>query len=295
MNLVVSAMGFLGGEVCRALVAKGMPVRGLARETSDPHKVDQLSALGVEIVRGDLRDRASLDRVCRGVDVVISTITSVFSYQPGENDFQRLDREGVVNLIDAAHTAGVKHFIYTSFSGNLDLDFPLRNAKRAVEQYLKDSGLTYTILRPSYFMESWLSPLVGFDPAGMKATIYGTGSHPISWISRQDVASFAVESVTNPAARNATLELGGPETLTPLQVVKIFEEVAGRPFDVSYVPVEALEEQQKAAADPLQQTFLGLMRCYAQGDLIDMHKIQKAFPVHLTTVREYAQHVLAPV
>lgn len=68
------------------------------------------------------------------------------------------------NLIDAAVRAGVGHVIYTSFSANLDLDFPLGRAKRAVEAHLIASGMAYTILRPSCFMEVWLSPAVGFDP-----------------------------------------------------------------------------------------------------------------------------------
>jgi hypothetical protein len=58
------------------------------------------------------------------------------------------------------------------------------------------------------------------------------------------------------------------------------------------VPAEALEEQQKGATDPMQKSFLGLMRCYAAGDPIDMRETLKAFPVQLTSVREYARGVL---
>jgi NADH dehydrogenase len=111
-------------------------------------------------------------------------------------------------------------------------DFPLRNAKRAVEERLKESGLSYTILRPSHFMEDWLSPMVGFDTVNAKAQIYGTGQNPISWISLQDAARFAVASLDNPAAQRATLELGGPAALTPLQVVQIFKEITDRTFEV---------------------------------------------------------------
>ena len=114
---------------------------------------------------------------------------------------------------------------------------------------------------------------------------------PFSWISLQDVAQFAVASLDNPVARNATLELGGPEALSQLQAVQIFEEVGGRAFELQHVPEEALEEQEKAATDPMQQSFAGLMRCYAQGDPIDMRETLKAFPVQLTSVRDYAQRV----
>lgn len=80
---------------------------------------------------------------------------------------------------------------------------------------MQQSGLTYTILRPSYFMEVWLSPVVGFDFPNATAQLYGSGRNPISWISLGDVARFAVESLDHPNARNATLELGGPEALSP--------------------------------------------------------------------------------
>lgn len=62
---------------------------------------------------------------------------------------------------------------------------------------------------------------------------------------------------------------------------------------MQHVLEEALEEQQKAATDPAQQSFAGLMRWYARGDPIDMQETLKAFPVQLTSVRDYAQSVLA--
>lgn len=293
MNLVVGATGTVGSEICRQLAAKGTPVRGLVRATSDQAKIDALKEYGIEPLQGDLRDRASLDAACQGVKTVISTVSSMpFSYQPGENDIQTVDLEGVIGLIDAAQAAGVERFVYTSFSGQIDLDFPLSNAKRAVEQHLENSGLTYTILRPSYFMEVWLSPAVGFDAANAKVQIYGTGENQISWIAVRDVAQFAVASLDNPAARNTTLELGGPEALSQLEMVQIFEKVGGRSFEAQHVPEDALEEQQKGAADPMQQSFVGLMRCYAHGDPIPMKEMLKAFPVQLTSVEGYAKAVL---
>ena len=100
-------------------------------------------------------------------------------------------------------------------------------------------------------------------------------------------------SPDNPAARDATLEVGGPEALSPLQVVRIFEEASGRTFEVEHVPEEALKAQQETAADPVEQSYAGLMRCYAQGDAIDMRERLKAFPVQLISVRDYAQNVFS--
>ncbi|MFC2037648.1 SDR family oxidoreductase [Chloroflexota bacterium] len=291
MNLVVGATGMVGGEICRRLVDQGRPVRALVRATSDAAKVEALKSQGVEIVEGDVCDPASLEAACQGVRALISTASAMpFSYDPGVNDVQTVDLEGVTCLIDAAQSAGAQHFVYISFT--MDNDFPLRNAKRTVEQHLHDSGLTYTILRPSYFMEVWLSPAVGFDYANSKAQIYGSGQNPLSLISYADVAEFAVASLDNPAARNATLELGGPEALSQLQVIQIFEELGGRAFEVQPVPEAALVEQQEAATDAMQQSFAGLMQWYARGDAVDMQETLKAFPVQLTSVRGYAENVL---
>lgn len=293
--LVVGATGILGSEICRQLRATGRSVRGLVRESSDPAKVSQIQSFGVETIQGTVQDQASLNRACQGVTALISTVSSMpFSYAPGANDVQTVDLEGVTNLIEVAKANQVSHFIYISFSGNVDLDFPLRNAKREVERRLRESGLVFTILRPSYFMEAWLSPVVGFDPGNAKATVYGNGQNAISWIAVENVAQFAVAALDHPAAKNATLELGGPEALSPLQVVKVFENAGGRSFETQFVPEEALLAQQAEAIDPMQQSFVGLMRCYAAGDPIAMEDTLKTFAIQPKTVQQYARHILTP-
>lgn len=289
MILVVGATGLVGGQVCSRLAASGVGVRALVRATSSPEKVTGLRALGVDVVEADLRDVASLDAACAGVDAVICTVSSMpFSYEPGVNDIQTTDLDGVTNLVDAAARAGVGHFVYTSFSANLDLDFPLGRAKRAVEAHLITSGMAYTILRPSCFMEVWLSPAVGFDPGNGTVTLYGEGTRPVSYIATADVAAFAVASLTVPAALNAVLELGGPEALSQLEAKDVFEEVLGRPVATQSVPEEALREQLAAATDPMQQSFTSLMLCVAKGDPIDMSTLLPQFPVQLTTVKQFA-------
>jgi uncharacterized protein YbjT (DUF2867 family) len=293
MNLVVGATGRLGSAICRLLAAEGKPIRALVRSVSDPATVGTLRGLGAELAYGDLRDTSSLDAACQNVRAVISTASAVpRRHELGVNDVQTVDLEGLTHLIAAAQAADVPRLVYVSLSGHLDLDFPLRNAKRAVEQRLRDSGLVYTILRPSYFMEAWLSPALGFDAAKARARIYGSGEHPISWISLQDVARFATACLDHPTARYAILELGGPEALSPLQVVRIFEEISGTSFEVQYVPEEALREQQERATDPMQQSLAGLMRCYARGDPIDMQKTLDVFPMKLVSVMDYARCVI---
>jgi uncharacterized protein YbjT (DUF2867 family) len=290
MILVVGSTGMVGSGICQSLVELGKPVRALVRETSDPTKVAKLNGMGIQLFKGDLRDPASLRSACQGIDIVIDTVSALpVSYTPGLNDIQNVDLKGAKALIDAAKSEGVKHLIYISFT--LCGDFPLSDAKHEVEAYLKASGLVYTILRPSYFMEAWLSPMVGFDTANSKATVYGSGDQPISWISLFDVVQFTVESVTNLQARNRVFDLGGPEPVSPNHVIKLFEAACGNPFEVSYVPAEALKAQMEGASEPMQKSFTGLMYCYAIGDPIEMQATLKVFPIKLTSMQDYVKKV----
>jgi uncharacterized protein YbjT (DUF2867 family) len=164
-----------------------------------------------------------------------------------------------------------------------------------VEGELAEEGPTYTVLQPTFFTEVWLSPAVGFDAANASARIYGSGQNKISWISYFDVASFAAASVDNPAARNCVIKLGGPEALSPLQVVQIFEGVSGRKFAVTHVSEEELRAQRAGAADSLQEAFAALMLSYACGQVIDPKPASEIFPTlvsNLTSVQDYAQRLL---
>ena len=290
MNLVVGATGSLGSEIVKLLADAGKPARALVRPTSDQKKVDQLQTLGAEIVSGDLKDRPSLDAACRGVSAIISTASSTLSRLEGDT-IRTVDHEGQLSLVDAARAAGVAHFVLISFSG-MNVEFPLQTAKREVERHLKESGMTYTILQPTFFMEVWLSPALGFDAAQGTAQVYGSGQEKISWISFQDVAEFAIASLDNPAARNAVIKLGGPEALSPLEVVKVFEKQSGRPFTVQHVTEEQLRAQKDGATDSLPESFAGLMLAYAQGNVVDMRTTLQKFPVRLRSVGKYASQIV---
>src|SRR5262245_16561265 len=293
MYLIVGATGpvGLGGTICRLLRAAGQPVRALVRSTSNLNRVANLARTGVELARGDLKDPDSLFTACRGIDTVVSTASMMVSRQDTDQ-VENVDGTGQQDLVDAAAAAGVRSFVYVSFSQHIDRDFPFRNAKRAAEQHLKQSRLAYTILRPTFLMEVWLSPIAGFDFPNARARIYGRGQNPISWISMDDVARFALTFTTTPAAHNATYELGGPEAMSLLEAVGIFEEITGRRFQLDFISEEELDQQQRNAPDSLQRSLAGLSRCYADGDVIDMRATLTSFPMVLRSVRDYAHRVL---
>jgi NADH dehydrogenase len=292
MILVVGSTGILGMEICRILAEKKKDFKALVRTTSDQGKVELLKNMEADIAVGDLKELESIIAACDGIDQVISTASSTIVQQTGDN-IKSVDQDGQLNLVKAAEEAGVKKFVYVSFTDNPDVDFPLTRAKRNVEKILKKSRMNWTSLWANYFMEVWLGPNLGFDFQNGNARIYGSGEAKMSWVSFRDVAKFAVHALYSPVADNAILKIGGPEALSPNEVVKLFEEVQGRSFNIEHVPVEALQQQKEAAQDPLQESFAGLMLQYAAGDPMEMGSILKEIHVDLISVRDYAMQVSA--
>jgi NADH dehydrogenase len=125
--------------------------------------------------------------------------------------------------------------------------------------------------------------------------VYGDGNQPISWISCEDVARAASDAVIEGMARNMVVELGGPQALSPREVVRMFEAAGAGEITIESVPVSALEGQLRTATDPLQQSFAGLTLQYAAGDSIDTTTSSRLFPFHMTSVRDFITAQLAAV
>jgi len=291
-TLLVGATGLLGLEICQRLVEAEHQVRALIRPTADGAKRAALVGLGVELVEGDLKDTVSLARACAGVQAVISTASSTLSRQAGDS-IESVDHQGQLDLVEAARRAGAGRFVFVSFREHPGIQFPLTVAKRAVERALKSSGMTYTILQASYFMEVWLTPALGFDAANGKVRLYGEGNRAISWISYRDVARAAAAAVTEGTGRNMVVELGGPQALTPREVVRMFEAAGAGEITTESIPTATLENQLETATDPLEQSFAGLMLQYAAGDPIDTTTSSRLFPFQMTAVRDFIASQLA--
>jgi len=289
MILVVGATGLLGGEVCRKLAKRGEKVRALVRTTSAPEKIEELRSLVVDISVGDLKSPASLSDACGGIDSVISTASSTLSHQPGDS-IESVDAAGQMNLVNAAKAAGIDRFLFVSFRPPRGISSPLIRAKHDVEQAL--STLNSTIIQASYFMEVWLSPALGFDYLNQTARICGSGTSPTSWVSFNDVAEMCALALRHPAAQRRTIEFGGPDSLSLLHVVALFEEIGGRPFKLEHIPEQMLRAQYDGATDSLQKSFAALMLASVHGDAIDMAPIVQQFGIKLTTVEQYARRVL---
>ena len=286
MILVAGATGTLGGLICQRLRDRGETVRALVRPSAGPEKVERLRALGVEIYQGDLRDSASLDGATRAADVVISTVSMIGTARPGDS-FDDTDNAGTRALIDAAKRAGVAQFIYISFDHAQFEDSPMVRAKREAEQHLRDSSVPYTVLRPSIFMEIWIGRL-GVDVAARTAKVFGSGEQPLNYVSVRDVAEYAVRCVGNPDVLNETLHIGGPESVSQRDAVRIIEDALGSPLQVTVIPEEALVAQWREATDPFARTFASLMLGAARGDRRPASALDRPADIPLTSVRDYA-------
>jgi len=290
MILVVGGTGTLGEEICQRLRARGLAVRALVRQTANPARLEGLRGAGVNLCWGDLKDEGSLRDACFGAKAVISTASSTFSRQDGDS-IETVDRQGQLSLIAAAHSAGVEHFTLVSIPQNMVRESPLTRAKAEAARVLADSGMGYTILAANYFMEIWLSPALGFDYAQRKVVLFGDGRALLTWVSYRDVAEFAVRSHLTPGARNRTLDVGGPQDLSPLEAVRIFETVSGAPFERQFVPEEALLAQLDHATDPLAETFVKLQLEYVHGCPMNTSETLRLMPMELTSVAQYAAAV----
>jgi uncharacterized protein YbjT (DUF2867 family) len=288
--LVVGATGLLGTEICRRLRERGRDVRALVRAGSPREYM--LRGFGVEIATGDLRDRASLVAACRDVDAVISTATAMGAKDRGLT-LNDIDRKGQLRLVDIARQSGVHTFVYLSLSPNLAPRAPLVRYKRQVERAIRLSGMRWTILQPAAYMEVWLGPQLGWNHDVGRAVVFGSGKHPMPFISVIDVAEHAVRALDDPRLADVDLPLGGPQMLTPKEVVRIFAQESGRRYSTRHVP-RLLPSLLAPVVELFHEGIASGMAMGAQaalGDPIDS-PLQRELNLPLTTVREYAARIL---
>jgi uncharacterized protein YbjT (DUF2867 family) len=289
--LVVGATGLLGSRICRRLASRGVRVRALVRPDS-PGLVD-LRATAVELIDGDLTDHSSLERACVGASAVVTTANAVRGRLPGDN-LLSVDLRGQRALLDAARAAGVGRFVYVSVSPKLAANNPFVRYKRDMEQAVRESGLVWTILQPTMFMEIHLGPMLGWDYAAGRSRILGSPDVARSYISADDVADFAARAVDATFAANRQLYLAGPESLTPGEAVTIAERIAGRRFKVQRIPAPVLM-LASVLLRPLKPIVSSLLRMAAStnDELVDMTPLATEFDVRLTPFADYVRARLA--
>jgi len=217
------------------------------------------------------------------VDAVISTASMS---KRGDDTPENLDLRGNQHLIDAARRAGVRHFVLVSTLGaSIDSPVPVFRAKAGAEAHLKASGLEYTILQPTAYMDVWFPMLIEMPVSiGQPVTLVGESRRRHSFIAERDVAHFAVAAPAPPAARNVTLVIGGPDALTFRDAVHAYEEAIGRPIPIRSVapgaPIPGVAEPVWPIAAALESF----------DSPVPMEDTSRRFGVSLTSALDFARH-----
>jgi uncharacterized protein YbjT (DUF2867 family) len=233
MILLAGGTGTLGRRLVQRLVARGLAVRILTRDAT------HVSSDGVEVVHGDVRDPASLERAMGGVQTVVSAVHG-FAGSGGVSPAS-VDRDGNANLIAAAEAAGASFILVSVVGASADHPMELVRMKYLAEQRLQASGVPWTIVRATSFLETWIALLEQTASGSGRPLVFGRGENPINFVSVTDVAALLERVVVDPATRGQVLEIGGPENLSLNQLAALVQHAAGRASSPRHVPRTALQ------------------------------------------------------
>ncbi len=266
MILVAGGTGLLGGEIVRRLLATGTPVRVMTRaaERAEPQR-----ALGADVVVADLRAPHTLDDAVAGTSLVIAAAHGFAGIDAAGPEV--VDREGNAALFGAAVRAGTGRVVLLSgYGASADSPMALFRAKHHAEETLRASGLRWTIIRPTSFMETWLG-LVG-DPLVEhgRTQIFGRGRNPINFISIQDVAAVAIAAALD-GADDQAIDAAGPENVTFEDFAATALHAAGRVGEtrIRHVP-RAMLRTMSTVLRPIRPVIAGQIRAALAMDTLDM-------------------------
>ncbi len=233
--------GFIGRAIARRMLASGgIKVRVLSRNPEKARARRDLA--GVEFVRADIGQPASLKDALQGANTIVDAIQ--FDGYPVENPrrgltFERIDYGGTVTLIDAAKQAGVDQFIYISgAAADENSTHPGFRAKGRAERAIRESGLTWTIFRPSLVYGPEDKVVNGLARALRYAPVFGvpgTGRQKVQPVLVDDLAACVMLAVSG-RGRDATYEIGGPDLMTFDEMMRIIMDASGHRRPLFHIP-----------------------------------------------------------
>ena len=251
MILITGAAGKTGQAVTRALVNVGASVRAMVHKEEYQ---DLVESAGVsEIYLGDLLNLDDLQEIMEGVEAVYHICPNV---HPGEVDIG-------VGIIQTAKEAGVEHFVYHSVLHPQIEAMPHHWLKLRVEEHLIESGLPFTILQPTAYMQN----IASFIPKLLEGGVYRV-PYPIetgiSLVDLEDIGQAAAVVLTEPGHTGATYELVGTGPITQAQVAAVLSEVLGKDIQAQRIPYKTWETQacKKGLGSYQRHTLLKMFENY---------------------------------
>jgi uncharacterized protein YbjT (DUF2867 family) len=244
--LVTGATGHQGGAALRHLSERGFSCRALTRDPANP-KARRLVGSGIEVVRGDMDDPASLTRALDGVDGVYAVQT------PYESGVEAETRQGI-NLIDAAKRSRITHFVYSSVgAADRRTGIPHFDSKFRIEEHLRGTGLRYTILRPVFFMENWLNMRNAIE--GGALTLPLEPATRLQMIAVDDIGGMAAAAFEHPGKwQQRSLEIAGDE-LSMTALAEALGRAAGRGVEYRQTPWDEFEAQSGPEVTTMYRWF----------------------------------------
>src|SRR5580704_18053837 len=241
--LITGVTGNQGGAVAQALKGTGFHLRGLTRKP-DSEQATALARHGVDIVKGDLDDEATLRGALAGA-------WGVFGVQnAGEAGVEREEAQGK-RLATLAREAGVEHYVYTSVgSAHKQTGIPHFDNKWRIEETVRGLGFpSHVILRPVFFMENLLAP---FSLQGSTLAWALGKDTKLQMIAVDDIGWFGARAFTDAATLNRReIDLAGDVRTMP-QAAEVLTEALGRPITFAQAPIEQVRQFNQDLATMLE-------------------------------------------
>jgi uncharacterized protein YbjT (DUF2867 family) len=282
--------GFIGRAIARRLVAGGIHVRVLTRNPESARA--RLNLPGVEFVSADIGNPASLLQALGEANAIVDAIQ--FDGYPVENPrrgltFERVDYGGVLALVDAAKQSGVDRFIYISGAAADEKSaHPGFRAKGRAERAIRESGLTYTIFRPSLIYGPEDKVVNGLARALRFAPIFGvpgTGRQKVQPVLVDDLAACVTLALSG-RGHNRTYEIGGPELMTFDEMMRVIMDASRHRRPLFHIPEGAM----RAAGAVLEKLPTPLLSRDAvtfvtADNACDIKPLVEEFGINLTPAR----------
>lgn len=235
MILIAGGTGRLGALMVAGLTARGERVRLLTRDLT---RAACLRGPLVEVVVGDVRNPGSLDQAVAGARTVVSAVHGFAG--PGRVTPESVDRDGNANLVAAARAATAGMVLVSVFGATTEHPMELFRMKAAAETNLRASGVPWTIVRATAFLELYLDLMRRTAGGSGRPLIFGRGQNPINFVAVADVANTVVDAVLDPSQRGRTLTVTGPRNLTLNELAAIAQRELGTAKPPAHVPRAAL-------------------------------------------------------
>lgn len=222
-----------------ALCEAGHQVSLLARDTDSPRVQVITERCGAQARAGDILDPASLLKACDGMDAVLHLVGIIS--ETGSQTFERVHTEGTGNALTAARHVGVKRFVHMSALGTRpNAVARYHKSKWAAEELVRQSGLNWTIFRPSIIYgagDGFVNLFAKMARCSPVVPIIGDGRSQFQPIAVENVAKAFVQALTNSAAEKRTFDLAGPEIFTMNQIVDQILDVTGQTRLKMHLPI----------------------------------------------------------